>query len=73
MTEFLKQIEKVIEMQVQLKEQQSAMVLKGGTLDDMIKEIAKKHLKVSAEQKEVNLPELLKNAYEAGYRDGKLD
>lgn len=73
MTEFMKQIGQVIEMKGQLKEAQSAMLLKGGVLDDMIKEIAKKHLKVPADQKEVDLPELLKNAYEAGYRDGKLD
>lgn len=65
MTELERKIDLAVKLQVELKETNSALMLKSGQLEDLLKDIAVSELGFSKEIKELSIPELMKKTYGA--------
>lgn len=64
MTDLQKMIEKAKELKNELMELERSAMMKAGQLEDLVKEILKKHLGHTDDK--FNIPDLIDKAYSAG-------
>jgi hypothetical protein len=66
MSELEKKLEKAQELKRDLDEAQRVVMLKGGQLEDVLKDVFQNHLGIDKDKKEVHLPDLLMQAFKKG-------
>lgn len=74
-SDIMKKINKITDLSPSIQEAQQALLMKSGMVDDILRDLIVKDLGLKLDDRgnlTLPLPELIKAAYEAGYRDGKM-
>lgn len=72
MSELEKKLSQAVALKNEVDEAQRALMLKGGMLDDLMKDAFIKDLGVDKDAKDMPLPTILMRVYQAGYLAGKI-